>query len=64
LKSGESSTEERGGQKMTRITTFNDYRVVKGVKFPYNTVLNVGIELDIKMSEVKVNEGVIDADFQ
>jgi len=49
---------------MTRVTTFNDYRVVKGVKFPYNTILNVGIELDIKMSDVKVNEGVIDADFQ
>jgi len=64
LKSGESSTEEKGGQKMTRVTTFNDYRVVKGVKFPYNTILNVGIELDIKMSDVKVNEGVIDADFQ
>jgi len=64
LKSGESSTEEKGGQKMTRVTTFNDYRVVKGVKFPFNTILNVGIELDIKMSDVKVNEGVIDADFQ
>jgi hypothetical protein len=26
--------------------------------------MNVGIELDIKMNEVIVNEGVTDADFQ
>jgi hypothetical protein len=26
--------------------------------------MNVGFELDIKMSEVKINEGVSDADFQ
>ncbi|MES2409942.1 MAG: pitrilysin family protein [Bacteroidota bacterium] len=63
LKTAEATTDEQGGQKMTRVTNFNDYRVVKGVKVPYNTIMNVGFELDIKMSDVKINEGVSDADF-
>ena len=63
LKTAESSNEEKGGQKMTRVTNFKDYRVVKGVKVPFNTIMNVGFELDIKMSDVKINEGVSDADF-
>jgi predicted Zn-dependent peptidase len=64
LKVAESTTQEQGGQKMVMTTYFKDYKDVKGVKFPYNIVMNVGIELDIKMSEVKVNEGVTDADFK
>ncbi|WP_333599550.1 M16 family metallopeptidase [Flavobacterium sp.] len=64
LKTAEATTEDQGGQKMTRVTNFNDYRDVKGVKLPFNTIMNVGFELDIKMSEVKINEGVSDADFQ
>ncbi|WP_284653742.1 insulinase family protein [Flavobacterium terrisoli] len=64
LKTAEATTEEQGGQKATRVTSFNDYREVKGVKVPFNTIMNVGFELDIKMSEVKINEGVNDADFQ
>ena len=64
LKTAESSTEEQGGQKMTSVTNFNDYRDVKGVKLPFNTIMNVGFELDIKMSEVKINESFLDTDFQ
>lgn len=64
LKIAEASTSEQGGQKVTQVTTYGDYRDVKGVKLPFNQIMNVGFELDIKMSEVKVNEGVTDADFQ
>lgn len=64
LKIAEASTSEQGGQKVTQVTTFGDYRDVKGVKLPFNHIMNVGFELDIKMSEVKINEGVSDADFQ
>lgn len=44
--------------------TYKDYRAVKGVKVPYNYVMNVGFDLDIKISDIKVNEGVSEADFQ
>ncbi len=64
LKVAESKEKEQGGQKMTLMTYYKDYRDVKGVKIPYNIVKNVGIELDIKMDTVKINEGVTDADFQ
>ena len=64
LKVAESKTVEQGGNKITQTTNFGDYREVKGVKVPFNIIQNVGFELDIKMSEVKINEGVSDADFQ
>ena len=64
FKTAESTTDEKGGEKMTSITYFNDYRDVKGVKVPFNTIMNVGIELDIKVDDVKINEGISDADFQ
>ncbi len=64
LKTAESQEQDQDGKKVTMMTYYNDYRDVKGVKFPYNIVMNVGIELDVKFSEVKVNEGVTDADFQ
>ena len=63
LKVAESETQDAGGQKMTSTTYFNDYKEVKGVKVPFNIVMNVGIELIIKISDVKINEGVTDADF-
>jgi predicted Zn-dependent peptidase len=64
LKTAEATTADQGGQKVTQVTTYGDYRDVKGVKLPFNQIMNIGFELDIKMSEVKVNEGVTDADFQ
>lgn len=64
LKIAEATTDVGpDGQKATRVTNFKDYRAVKGVKVPFNTVMNVGFELDIKMTDVKINEGVSDADF-
>lgn len=64
LKVAESKVLEQGGQSMTQTITYSDYRDVKGVKVPFNIIQNVGFELDIKMSDVKINEGVTDADFQ
>ena len=64
FKTAESTTDEKGGEKMTSVTYFNDYRDVKGVKVPFNTIMNVGIELDIKVDDVKINEGISDADFE
>lgn len=65
LKVAESEVQDQGGKKMTTMTYINDYRDVKGgVKMPFNIIMNVGFELDIKISDVKINEGVSDADFQ
>jgi len=64
FKVAEAKTIEQGGKTMTQTTNYGDYRDVKGVKVPFNIIQNVGFELDIKMSDVKINEGVSDADFQ
>ncbi|MGK4566225.1 M16 family metallopeptidase [Flavobacterium sp. 3HN19-14] len=64
LKVAEMKTQEEDGKKQTATTYLKDYRDVKGVKVPFNIVMNVGIELDIKLDDVKINEGVTDADFQ
>lgn len=64
LKVGEAKTMERGGQKMTQMVTYSDYKEVKGIKVPYKTIMNVGMDLDFTTSDVKINEGVTAADFQ
>ena len=63
LKLAESKIMEQGGKSITQTTNYSDYKEVKGVKVPFNIIQNVGFELDIKMSDVKINEGVSDADF-
>lgn len=63
LKVAKLKVKEQSGQSTTLTTYFNDYKEVKGVKVPFNIVQNVGFELDIKMSDIKINEGVFEADF-
>ena len=64
LKIAEAKEAGEGAQKMTLFTYFSDYRDVKGVKIPYKVNRNVGIELDMTVNDVKINEGVTAADFQ
>ena len=62
-KVAEAVEMEQMGQKMKQTTYYEDYKEVKGLKFPYKTTLNVGMEIEFITSEVKINEGVTDADF-
>ncbi len=64
LKVSESKTVDAGGKQMTISTMFKDYRAVKGVLCPFEIIANQGFEIDIKMSEVKINEGVTEEDFK
>ena len=48
---------------MTSTVSYSDYKDVKGVKIPFNMVMSQGRDIEIKMTEVKINEGVSDADF-
>jgi hypothetical protein len=64
LKIADVITLEQGGKTMNKTNSYLDYREVKGVKVPFNMIQNVGFELNIKMTDVKINEGVADADFQ
>ncbi|WP_297508155.1 pitrilysin family protein [Flavobacterium sp.] len=65
LRLGSSTTQERNGQKSTQSILYSDYKEVKGIKVPYIIVLSMaGRDIEVKISEVKINEGVTDADFQ
>ncbi len=64
LKVATISTIEQGGQTMTQSLYLSDYKEVKGIKFPFKQVMNVGMELEVNVTDVKINEGVTDADFK
>jgi zinc protease len=64
LKVGENKIVEKGDKKMTVTTAYGDYKEVKGVKIPHEMTINQGMELAFKITEVKINEAVQDADFE
>ena len=64
LKIADQKTSGEGEKKRTTGTSFSDYKEVKGVKFPFELIVNQGMEMNFKMSEIKVNEGVTDKDFE
>lgn len=65
LKLGKSEVAEGpDGQKMTITTPYSDYRAVKGIKVPYKSMINIGMEVELTVTDVKINEGVTAADFQ
>ncbi len=64
FKIAEAKELEQGGQKMTQMTLYGDYKEVKGIKIPHKVTMNVGIEIELTVVEAKVNEGVAPADFQ
>ncbi|NHN26664.1 insulinase family protein [Flavobacterium jejuense] len=60
----QTSEAEQAGQKVSQTTYFQDYKEIKGIKFPYKTIANMGIEVELTTSDVKINEGVTDKDFE
>ncbi|MFP5438541.1 MAG: M16 family metallopeptidase [Bacteroidia bacterium] len=64
LKVAEIHEEGEGEEKQTQTTYYSDYKAVKGVKVPYKVQMNVGFDLDLTVTEAKINEGVTPADFQ
>ncbi|SOU85753.1 M16 family metallopeptidase [Tenacibaculum dicentrarchi] len=44
---------------------FSDYKEVNGIKFPHLVIQSMGpMKMNFKLKEVKINEGVSNADFQ
>ena len=52
--------------KETKVpTVFSDYKEVNGIKFPHSIGQKMGpMDLNFVIKEIKVNEGVTDADFK
>jgi predicted Zn-dependent peptidase len=66
LKYQEVKTAKTPDGKETKVPTmFSDYREVNGIMFPYSIASKMGpMDLNFEVKEVKVNEGVSDADFK
>ena len=53
------------GKEVKVPTVFADYKEANGVKFPHSIGIKSGpMNLDFVVKEIKVNEGVSDADFE
>lgn len=64
LKTAEAKEMEQGGQKATQTTYYSNYKDVKGIKIPHEIDMNIGIDLKLMTTEVKINEGVTAEDFK
>jgi len=64
LKIKEVESREAQGQTFEVTTLYKDYKEVAGIQFPFTLSQSFGPQsIDFKMTEIKVNEGVSDADF-
>ncbi|MDI9309571.1 MAG: insulinase family protein [Limnohabitans sp.] len=59
-------TEKKNGDQVTKsVIYYNDYKDVKGVKYPFKMNVEGGpMPLEFTVNEVKVNEGVSNSDFK
>lgn len=66
LKVASIQSVEAQGQTFELTSTFGNYKEVNGVSIPHQTSLPLGpgMSVNFEASEVKINEGVTDADFK
>lgn len=58
-------TKTPDGKEAKTPTNFSDYKEVSGILFPHTISTKMGpIDLNLTVKEIKVNEGVSDADFE
>lgn len=61
----EESTQEGNGQSITSVVDYGNYSEVSGVQFPYSMTIKAGPQvINMNITNVKVNEGVTEADFK
>jgi zinc protease len=61
----EETTTKQGDVDVTSTTEYKDYKKVGTLLFPHNIVVNAdGQEFNMKATEIKLNTGVTNADFQ
>ncbi len=59
------STTESGGQSLTTVQELGNYSEVNGIQFPYSMKITTGPQvITFNITNVKVNEGVTEADFK
>ena len=64
LKLGESKSIETKEGALTETTSFGDYKAVNGILFPHKTTLNIGMEIELITTDIKLNAAIPAADFE
>lgn len=65
LKIKEETTQEMNGMQIKSSIFYDDYKPAGGILFPHTMTMSMGPqELKFEISEIKINEGVSDADFE
>ncbi len=65
LKVKEVVTSKAGGKEVKNPVNFSDYKAVNGIKFPHKISMKMGpMSMEFIVKEIKLNEGVSDADFK
>ncbi|WP_430614058.1 M16 family metallopeptidase [Flavobacterium sp. JP2137] len=64
LKIATFTTVDHDGKTAVQEVYYSDYQAVKGIQLPFTIKMNVGIDIEMKVTEAKINEGVSDADFK
>jgi len=65
LKIKEVITSKAGGKEVKNPINYSDYKTVNGVKFPHKISMKMGpMSMEFIVQEIKINEGVTDADFK
>lgn len=65
LKLKEITVQEAQGQTIRATVEFMDYKEVSGIRFPFKLMQSAGpMNLEFNVKEIKVNEGVSEADFK
>lgn len=59
------ATEEAQGQSITSVSDYGNYSEVSGLQFPYSQTIKAGPQvINLNITNIKVNEGVTEADFK
>lgn len=65
LKAKEVRTVKTANGDVKVPTTFGDYKAINGIMFPHSMGSKMGpMDLNFEVKEIKINEGVTDADFK
>ena len=65
LKIKEVITSKASGKEVKNPINYSDYKTVNGVKFPHKISMKMGpMSMEFIVQEIKINEGVTDADFK
>jgi hypothetical protein len=61
---GESKSIESKDGPITESMYFSEYKPVDGLLFPHKTVLNIGMEIELTTTEIKLNASIPATDFE